>query len=279
MTSSIDINQFLIGTFKAVDKTVDKLSERLSSAKKINGPEDNPVEWHRIQRQQADYARLSIVNEQLTQVATSVKVADTSMDTIGKTMDIAKATLESIVKNDPPLPPGSKERETLLKSFSGLRQQIDQLSQPPDEGARKILGDPAEVGQGDWTFEIGQNGMVKVVRKEEVHTGPTGLNIPDLPLNATDAQINAVIGNLDSGKRILTDKRTNLATDSLAVTRAQDFNAKIATLNLKWADDARLADMNETSVQLQIAQVQRDLTVQSMNISANVESSILKFLG
>ena len=94
------------------------------------------------------------------------------------------------------------KRVKFLKSFNSFRKQIDALTFPPEyEFAKKILADPAVVPEaGDWEIILGDNGPYKTIYSKESHTGPTGLDIPELPLNADDVTIEAAISGMENAK-------------------------------------------------------------------------------
>jgi len=54
----------------------------------------------------------------------------------------------------------------------------------------------------------------KVIRKQQVHTGPAGLNIPELPEDASDDEIIAALANLEAAQKRLLAKRKALAEDA-----------------------------------------------------------------
>lgn len=54
----------------------------------------------------------------------------------------------------------------------------------------------------------------KAIRNQQVHTGPAGLNIPELPEDATDDEIIAALANLEAAQKRLFAKRQALAEDA-----------------------------------------------------------------
>ena len=128
------------------------------------------------------------------EVAASIKNADSTMVEIGTNIDAMKETLQIIVKNFPPYPPGSNDRINFLRNFNSLRQQIDALTIPrPNE-----------------TSDI-------ALKLQGLGTGKGGLNIPalaDTVPEATDPQIHQAIGNLGKARRTLDADRLALAGEA-----------------------------------------------------------------
>ncbi|MBW4055027.1 MAG: hypothetical protein HIU83_06455 [Proteobacteria bacterium] len=128
------------------------------------------------------------------EVAASIKSADSTMVEIGTKIDSMKETLQIIVKNFPPYPPGSNDRINFLRNFNSLRQQIDALTIPrPNETSAIAL------------------------KLRGLNTGKGGLNIPalaDTVPEATDPQIHQAIGNLDSARKTLDAGRVALAGEA-----------------------------------------------------------------
>ncbi|NNF99203.1 MAG: hypothetical protein HKM93_07480 [Desulfobacteraceae bacterium] len=177
--------------------------------------EDDTVELH---ANNSDYAirKLEEVNTVLSKVAGSIRSTDDTMENIDQHLKKMKSDLVEIIKLFPPFPPGSEERVKNLKHFSTLRRQIDALAfEPPDEGAREIMGDSKQgapvVTFGDKEIQIG-------IRRQPVHTGPGALNIPELPHTADNDQIHDTLDRLDNAIELLGQRRTELAEDVEKIT-------------------------------------------------------------
>jgi len=156
------------------------------------------------------------VKAKLSQVAGSIRKADVTMDTIGKILAKMKSQLETIVKNYPPFPKDSSERVRMLESFAALKKEIEKLTIPPDdEGAMKIMGDPAKgTGAGDWEVVIGNSGQKMVIYSQPVHTGSGGLDIPDLPDGATDEEVKKMSEKINTAEKVLQLRQSGLATNT-----------------------------------------------------------------
>jgi len=167
------------------------------------------------------FGALQAINASLNLVAENVNVANRAMASIASLIGIMKEDLQGIVKNFPPFPLGSPERAEYLRSFSALRKQIEQLTFPPQhDGASKIMADPAVSGEnGDWQVPVAI-GEPLTIRREEVHAGPRGLDIPDLPGSASDEEIAAALQRLDSAAAMLAERQAGLAADAAGIMTA-----------------------------------------------------------
>ncbi len=159
---------------------MDTATKRISTGKKINAPADDPARWAASQQGRSIDGHLQAVNSGLESVAISIRGADKAMEAIEEHIDQMIET----VKFFPPYPEGdnSEERIRMLRSFNGIRQLIDQLTIPPkDDLGQAIMSDPATNPEvpDSWPVIVNEQGDVKTIGRQEVHTGPTGLNIPE----------------------------------------------------------------------------------------------------
>lgn len=167
------------------------------------------------------FARIDSTKETIVAAARAVRAADKAMGAIGDNLARMKESLEMIVKNYPPFPQGSDERMKLLRSYNSLRKQMDDLTipPPPPDGTEyaRIVGDPAVVGSGGISATT-EKGDCITISPQEVHSGPTGLDLPELPAapehDATDDEIYQTLGRLETAVQTLGVKRAGLAADA-----------------------------------------------------------------
>ena len=195
-------------------------------------------------------------------------------------IDRMKEQLGRIIKNYPPFPPGSEERVKFLRSFTALRKQIDQLSfSPKDEGALKIMADPAVVPQaGDWNVVMGGNGPPVTIHSQQVNTGPTGLNIPELPENATDKEIYAAIKNLEDARKTLGQRQSGLATDALSIQQFLESNPKIDKFAGSYVEAPKSPDMAEITAENKSSDPKQTLTIESVKSLTKDQSQLSELL-
>ncbi len=75
------------------------------------------------------YGALSADKEKINQIASDIRGLGEAATLVAR----VQASLELVVKNFPPFPPGSLEREQFLNSVAGIRSIIEQLTFPPEQ--------------------------------------------------------------------------------------------------------------------------------------------------
>lgn len=276
----IETNQALFN-YNRLTKTMDSLTQELSSGKKIASPKDNPSAWEKASTSNAAFNRLQSINSGLNMIAMNIRIADTTMGTIGDHLDTMKSQLEMMINNHPPFPQDSPERAELIKGFNDLRTQIDQMTMPSDdEGAKKIMADPAVVTDaGDWEIIVGEHNVKKTIHSQQVHTGPTGLNIPELPENATDSEIVEAIANLRTAKDTLEQKRMGLGKDAAGIARWLEHNTKTANFHRNRSERIINADMNEVAAQIKSVELRHTLTIELIGSITDTQSQLIALFG
>ena len=157
-------------------------------------------------------AEVMAYRDQMNAAAVRIRSADAAMAEIGRNLGEMKETLQVIVKQFPPFALDSLERIEYLKKLSGLRQQIDALTLPaPDKALGAMLADPARVaGTGESAFSL-PNGEHFVIKAPPVHLGEAGLDLPELPTNASDEDVRAMLGRVENAESRLTSARAGMA--------------------------------------------------------------------
>jgi flagellin-like hook-associated protein FlgL len=270
--------------------SMDTATRRLSTGKKINDPADDPVRWTASQQGRSINGHLQAVNSGLESVAISIRGADTAMAAIGEHIDQMIET----VKLFPPYPEGdnAEERIRMLRSFSGLRKLIDQLTTPSkDDLGQTIMSDPATNPEvpDSWPVIVNEQGDVRTIGKHEVHPGPTGLNIPEIteadltengqaggPLSRQ--KLDDIAANLENAKAILRQRRDALGSDAAAIFRAKSSNEEAAAFYTSYAENLGAADDNETAAQVTSIQLKQSLALQSLGSITSLRSELVALL-
>jgi hypothetical protein len=136
------------------------------------------------------------------------------MAEIGANIEQMESEVQMFVKQYPPYPPGSEERLQLLNRFAALRKQIDRLTFPPDPFAQKIIGDS---GSGDkaqaWDVSVGDKTLAGAIRRQPMHTGSEGINLPEMPADASDKDIADTQAALRRAWETVAERRGHMADD------------------------------------------------------------------
>ncbi|QWV93631.1 hypothetical protein KP004_00110 [Geomonas oryzisoli] len=142
-------------------------------------------------------ADIRLQNERQNSAAAAIRETDKAAQELGQKIDKLKEPLETIVKNFPPFAPQDKERVKLLRSYTSLRKEIDQLTFPPPPS---VVEAPKEV------------------------------TLPEpLGMNADDSQIADHVDKLDAAAQSLQSMRTAIAADTAAFVRSGRFAGMFST--------------------------------------------------
>jgi hypothetical protein len=175
-----------------------------------------------VPRGHVAYGAIQSAQNHLSQLSKSIRVADQTMGRIEDFIDKMKQNLVTHLKNFPPFLQGSEERIELLKIFNSFRKQIDRLTFPPeDQLAGQIMGNDSKADNTDAPLTI--DGDIQI-RRQPVHTGENGLDIPPLPLDADDETIQEGIQQLDAAQAALRQRRSDLAQDLQVVLDQKSIN-------------------------------------------------------
>lgn len=160
------------------------------------------------------FNKLEATNSQAQQIAQQIRHVNESMETIDAHLMEMRAQLEHVVKIYPPYPPDSTERIEALRQFSALRNMIDQIT--------KSVGDDGEIGifaaadgPAGGTDRATQSGETKrYLNRRPLHLGQGGLDIPDIPANASDDQISGALDRTIDAQAVLQVRHRNFIADA-----------------------------------------------------------------
>lgn len=282
------IDRALIAAEQA-KSSIDIATKRMSTGRKINAAADDPVRWASTQQGRSVDGILQAVNSGLESVAISIRGADQAMATIEEHLD----QMIEIVKLFPPYPEGdnAEERIKMLRSFNGIRRLIDQLTIPPgDDLGQAIMADHAANDVPDsWPVIVNERGDVKTIGRQEVHTGPTGLDVPELteadltedgqvggPLSRQ--KLDDIAANLENAKAILRQRRDALSSDAAVIARAKTTNEQTAAFYTSYAENLEADDVNETAAQVTSLQVKQSLAIETLGSITTLRSELVALL-
>jgi hypothetical protein len=198
------------------------------------------------------------------------------MQAIGEHLATMQGQLEQAQKYPAPSP----IREQLISNANGMRRQINDLvNTTAHTGARNLMSDPAKDPQaGDIQALVGLNGKLKTIHGQQVDTGPGGLHIAGLPVDATDAEIQNALQALQSAQTTLVARRNGLAADAAEVTRYTGQGSSLSGLYQGHAESLTAGDATEAAVELQSVSVRQSLAVQSLASVTADRTAILELL-
>ena len=251
------------------EETINRLSRQLITGQKIERAADDPTTWLEAARGQSAAGLLDVIHTGLTKAATNIQIADTTMQAIGSQLAIMQSALQQALESAP----GDQARTDSLTNFNTVLQQIDGLVySTPQPGARSLLSG------GNMDVLSGLQGEQKTIRGQQVDTGPAGLAISAMPLNATEAEIGSALANLAAAQTALTAKRQSLSADAGDVERYQTESTAIAGFYQSESEALTAADFTEAAVELQSVNVQRSLAMQTLAGISGMRDAVLELL-
>lgn len=254
------MNQVTLKQYRA-SQTMDSLPTQLNGKQGGTVSPSGSTGWEMVREIDSGFSFFQAINSLFNEVSRSIREADSVMDEIGKAIGQLEKILNRIIKNYPPFPRGSEERVKLLASFNTIRRMIDRLTiPPPDSSAGMIVANPAHIpNAGDWEIMIDEIGLSLTVHHQEVHTGTTGLNIPELPDDAGDEAVKAALVNLQAARETLVVRRQSLTSDAESISSYREFNILNVSFLGGLGDTVSSVDLQEFSADEKSAEVKQSL--------------------
>ena len=193
-----------------------------SSADVIKTPKGNAVDGIKADISSFSTNPLHQFNAEFNAVVKSIRIADQAMDDIAANVEQMESEVEMFLKQYPPYPPGSEDRIKYLSRFAMLRKQIDQLTIPPDAGARRILGEGGNGPSDGWNVEIGGRSIDQTILRQPMYAGFGGLDLPEIAMESSDDHVKAMHVALGEAKQKIQDRRAGLAQDAAQVIRSAE---------------------------------------------------------
>ncbi len=166
-----------------------------------------------------DHARLNRIDQTIDsahEFAHQVRNVHITMDTIEQNLQQMRTALESIVKIYPPYPPESVQRVEALRQFSALRNMIDKLANPTHQNRHeKIMGsfDTTPLPK-DGLLRLQVQGEDLRIHHQPVHTGQSGLNIPEASDDMSDKHLDEILTMTVTAQETLKIRRRNFLSDA-----------------------------------------------------------------
>jgi hypothetical protein len=160
------------------------------------------------------FARLQSIDERQNQEAIRIRDEDQRMEKTGQLLTQMKREIYRIIKNYPPYPLGEPERVKFLRSFNGLRQQIESLVFPPDE---KWMGRMPGQAAFDQASTVSS-------------PAPQNIQVPTLPDMADDSAVAAAAAQTDAAAVAVTARRQEIAREAADVEETEGSSVRAREL-------------------------------------------------
>lgn len=232
---------------------------RQGSARTINSSDENAVVVAKAARGGAELGNLQTMNETQNRASSTIRAADRTLETVNMYVKQMKDVLFRIIKNYPPYPPGDAERAMFLRSFNGLKREIDSMTIPPNEqGAGYRAPNPgADTGS---------------------LAGRIGIPLPALPDTASDADIGLALAQLDKVRAAVGTLRSEVAGEAVAGS-ARGHDVKAAEFQRTAQERLALADLPEATAVRKSAELKSTLSQDAGNGLTEMQPQLLQLVG
>lgn len=135
------------------------------------------------------------MHTRMNQLVKGTRETNEALNKAAEQVNFMQGNLTSIIKNFPPFPIDSKERQELLMSYTSIRQEMMKMTipQPPPPMYEQV--------KHEWDKTVGQNGQM------------LSSAVPALETTSSDTQVNEAAARLENAS-------TGLANLSSSVTKA-----------------------------------------------------------
>lgn len=199
-------------------KTMDpKPNRHYTTSKQDQGDASPNINADTVSSQTQDRIQLSHLeklNAESQEVAVDIRKVNQSMEVIGSHLSDMQTTLDQLVKIYPPYPPESTERIEALRQFNALRNMIDQLTLPDQTGGMHSIISKEDGSASEQDIHITMGDQEIRFRRQPVHTGQNGLNIPELSDTASDREISQALSQTIAAQKMLQSKRQNFINEA-----------------------------------------------------------------
>lgn len=127
------------------------------------------------------------MHARMNQLVKGVREANEEINKAVEQVNVMQSSLTAIMKNFPPFPLDSKERQELLMSYTSIRQEMMRMTvpQPPPPIYEQV--------KHQWDTTVGQNGQMLASA------------VPALDSSSSDAQVKSASTQLEASGRGLAD--------------------------------------------------------------------------
>jgi len=127
------------------------------------------------------------MHARMNQLVKGTRETNEALNQVAEQVNFMQSNLASILKNFPPFPLDSKERQELLMSYTSIRQEMMRMTvpQPPPPLYEEV--------KHEWSKTVGQNGQIL----------PSA--VPPLEAGSSDPQVAAAATQLDKTGASLAD--------------------------------------------------------------------------
>ncbi len=245
---------------------MNRTQERLATGKKVNSALDNPTNYFAAQTHLNRASDLASRKDGMSEAVQTAKAADAGIKGVTALIEAAKGLASSALGSQ-----STTDRATYAAQFDALRTQITDLAEDSGYKGTNLINNQS------LTVEFNETAGVSTLTMSGFTATSTGLAIDAAAGSwASDANITAASGDLDTALSTLRSESSKLASNLTVVTTRQEFtNSMINTLQTG-ADNLTLADMNEEGANMLMLQTRQSLSTTALSLSSQAAQSILR---
>jgi len=176
-------------------------------------------------RVRSDFVQLQSINDQQSRVASQIRGDDQQLRQSDQLLGQMKRVLSDIIKYYPPYPAGETERVKFLRSFSAMRQQIEQLTIPPEETWKGGMPGDSLPQSETIQAENPSGGAAAAV----VPGVATTFDIPELPDMVDNAPIETTLNRIENARATIAGRRAAIA-EQVSINQSEGYSAKTEEL-------------------------------------------------
>jgi flagellin-like hook-associated protein FlgL len=237
---------------------------RLSTAKKVNSAIDDAAAFFAAQAEMSRAGDLTALKDSMGEAVQTLKAADAGISSITKLIEQAKGLIAAARSAT------TADRATLATQFDDLLTQMDQLAADASYKGTNLLD------SGTLTLTFNEN-ATSTLTITGFDASSTGLSISAANLAwAADADIDAAATDLTAALSTLRVQSSGLSSNSGTIQIRLDFTLGLVNTLAEGAFKLVGADLNEEGANMQALQIQQQLGISALSLSAQSQSAILK---
>lgn len=269
----------MLSDYRRTNSRLSVSLSRIATGQRAAKVQEDPVVWNQVERLKTNASNLNGYTDNLHRAASTVRIALDSMGVAQAHLGQAEEKLVAAFE----AAPGSGARTNALEAYNELVDLVDDANNTPDSVASRLLQDPTVNAEaGDVTIRAGEDYYSITLHAREIHTGATGIDLPKAgakvpsdppgtaPLiadinNATDAEVQAMLAQLNQARDTLTERFNLLGLNLHAVDVSADFNLQFINRNQNVAEDLNLVDLNAEAVLTQSLSLRGELAIAGLS--------------
>jgi hypothetical protein len=230
--------------------TTVKRTDQSSPSIRINSGNSDTV-TATAARTNPEYGQLQLINDQQNRVAVQIRQDGQQLDQAGQLLGQMKHELYQITKIYPPYPLDEPARVKFLRSFMGLRQQIDSLTiPPPSKWNGQNFGVAADQSARDIPRQTG----------DQVPVRQSGsFAVPALPDHASDAEVKAAADQISKVQADIVSRRNALADQADRINQTEGQNAKVDAFGRKIAEQWNFSLPGDAAAEKKSSEVRQEI--------------------